>query len=53
MSTNLNPQLPSPRSLSSEGWAAIAGALGSALLLAKKLLTPRAASTLTRKLRCV
>jgi hypothetical protein len=43
MSTNLNPQLPSPRSLTSEGWAAIAGALGSALLLAKKLLTPRAA----------
>jgi hypothetical protein len=43
MNTNLNPQLPSPRSLSSEGWAAIAGAIGSALLLAKKLLTPRAA----------
>jgi hypothetical protein len=42
MTTNLNPQLPSPRSLSSEGWAAIAGAVGSAILLAKRLLTPKA-----------
>ena len=29
--------------MSSEGWAAVAGAIGSALLLAKKLLTPKAA----------
>ncbi len=43
MSTNLNPQLSSPRSLSSEGWAAIAGAVGSALLLAKRLLSPKPA----------
>ena len=30
------------RSLSGEGWAAIAGAVGSAFLLAKKLLGPKA-----------
>ncbi len=29
--------------MSGEGWAAVAGAIGSALLLAKKLLTPKAA----------
>jgi hypothetical protein len=29
--------------MSSEGWAAIAGAIGSAFLLAKKLLGPKAA----------
>jgi hypothetical protein len=40
---NTNPQIASPRSLTSEGWAAIAGALGSAFLLAKKLLGPKAA----------
>ncbi len=43
MNTTLTPQNPSPRSLSSEGSAAVAGAIGSALLLAKKLITPKAA----------
>ena len=38
MNTNIHTQIPSPRSLTSEGWAAIGGAIGSALLLAKKLL---------------
>jgi hypothetical protein len=42
MSTNLNPPIASPRSLTGEGWAAIAGAVGSAFLLAKKLLGPKA-----------
>jgi hypothetical protein len=40
---NTNPQIASPRGLSGEGWAAIAGAVGSAFLLAKKLLGPRPA----------
>jgi len=43
MSTNLQSPISTSRSISGEGWAAIAGAIGSALLLAKKLLTPRAA----------
>ena len=42
MNTNLNSQFPSPRSLSSEGWATLAGVIGSALVLAKKFLTPKA-----------
>jgi hypothetical protein len=33
----------SPRTVSGEGWAAIAGAVGSALLLAKKLVRSRSA----------
>jgi hypothetical protein len=41
MSANLNSPISSPRSISSEGWAAIVGAVGSALLLAKKLVSPR------------
>ena len=41
MSTNLNTQLSTPRGITGEGWAAIAGALGSAFLLAKKLLGPK------------
>ena len=41
MSTHLNTSIPNPRSISSEGWAAIAGAIGSAVLLAKKLLGPK------------
>jgi len=40
---NTNPQIASPRGISGEGWAAIAGAVGSAFLLAKKLLGPRPA----------
>jgi len=43
MSTNLNSPIASPRTVSGESWAAIAGAVGSALLLAKKLLSPKAA----------
>jgi hypothetical protein len=38
---NTNPQIASPRTMSGESWAAIAGAVGSAFLLAKKLLGPR------------
>ena len=41
MNTNLNSQIPAARSLSGEGWAAITGIIGSALLLAKKLLSPK------------
>ncbi|HVM47130.1 MAG TPA: hypothetical protein VMU04_03840 [Candidatus Acidoferrum sp.] len=40
---NPNSQLSAPRSIPTEGWAAIAGAVGSAFLLAKKLLGPRPA----------
>jgi hypothetical protein len=43
MNTNLNSQISAPRSISGESWAAIAGAVGSAFLLAKKLLGPKAA----------
>jgi hypothetical protein len=44
MNTNFSSPIPSPRAISGEGWAAIAGAIGSAFLLAKKLLSPRPAS---------
>ncbi len=43
MNPNLNTQIPSARAISGEGWAAIIGAIGSAFLLAKKLLSPKAA----------
>jgi len=43
MNTNLQSQIPSPRSLAGEGWAAVIGALGSAFLLAKKLLSHKPA----------
>ncbi len=43
MNSNLQSQISTPRSISGEGWAALAGAVGSALLLAKKLLGPKAA----------
>jgi hypothetical protein len=43
MSANLQSPIPTSRGISGEGWAAIAGAIGSALLLAKKLLTSKAA----------
>jgi hypothetical protein len=36
-------QIPFLRALSGEAWAAFAGVIGSALLLAKKLLSPRPA----------
>jgi hypothetical protein len=41
MNTNLNTQIPSPRAISGEGWAAIAGAIGSALILVKKFVSPK------------
>ena len=44
MNTNLSSPIPSPRAISGEGWAAIAGAVGSAFLLVKKLLSPKPAS---------
>ncbi len=43
MNTNLQSQIPAARTITGEGWAAIAGAVGSALLLAKKLLGPKPA----------
>jgi hypothetical protein len=43
MNTNLNSQIPSSRAVSGEGWATIAGVIGSALLVAKKILSPKAA----------
>jgi hypothetical protein len=43
MNSNLNSPIGSARSITSEGWAAIAGAIGSAFLLAKKLLSPKPA----------
>ena len=43
MNTNLNSQIPAARSLSSEGWATVAGVIGSALLVAMKFLTQKAA----------
>jgi len=43
MNTNLNTPIPAPRGITGEGWAAIAGAIGSAFLLAKKLLGPKPA----------
>ena len=41
MSTNLNTQLSGARGLTGEGWAAIAGALGSAFLLARRIIFPK------------
>jgi len=41
MNTNLQSPISSPRAITGEGWAAIAGAIGSAFLLAKKLLGPK------------
>ena len=42
MNTNLNTPLPAARGMTGEGWAAIGGAIGSAVLLAKKLLSSKA-----------
>ena len=44
MNTSLNSPIASARSISGESWAAIAGAIGSAILLAKKLLSPKPGS---------
>jgi hypothetical protein len=41
MNTNLNTPMPASRTIMGEGWAVIAGAAGSAFLLAKKLLSPK------------
>ena len=38
MNTNLQSPIPAPRAISSEPWAAIAGAASSAFLFGKKLL---------------
>jgi hypothetical protein len=43
MNTSLNTPIASPRSITGESWAAVAGAVGSAFLLVKKLLSPKAA----------
>ena len=43
MNTNLQSPIPSVRSISGEGWAAVIGAIGSAFLLAKKLLNHKPA----------
>ena len=43
MNTNLNSPIQPLALISGEGWAAIAGVIGSALLLAKKLLSPKPA----------
>jgi hypothetical protein len=41
MNTNLNSQIPSPRSVSSEGWPTAVGIMGSALLVAKRLFAAK------------
>ena len=43
MNTSLNSPIASGRNISGEGCAAIAGAIGSAFLLAKKLIGPKPA----------
>ena len=44
MNTNFQSQIPSPRTITGEGWAAIAGAVGSTFLLVKKLVSLKPAS---------
>ena len=44
MTPNLQSPVSSPRSISSEGWAAIAGAASAAFLFAKKLLACKSAN---------
>jgi len=41
MPPNLNPQIPSPRSVTAEGVAAAVGIMGSALLVAKRLFAAK------------
>jgi hypothetical protein len=43
MSTNLNSQIPSPRSLTGEGLAAAVGTMGSALLVTKRFFAAKPA----------
>jgi len=43
MNTSIHSPIGSPRSITGEGWAAVIGAVGSAFLLAKKLLSPKPA----------
>ena len=40
---NTNAPISTSRGITGEGWAAIAGAVGSAFLLAKRLLSPKPA----------
>jgi hypothetical protein len=42
MNTDLNSQIGSPRAISGEGWAAITGIIGSAILFGKKLVGHKA-----------
>jgi hypothetical protein len=44
MNTNIHTQIGSPRSITGEGWATFAGIVGSAFLLAKKVLSRKAGS---------
>lgn len=41
MNTNLNSSIPGTRGITGEGWAAVVGVVGSAVLLLKKLLTAK------------
>jgi hypothetical protein len=41
MNTNLNSGIASPPTFPGEAWAAITGIIASALLIAKKLVTPK------------
>ena len=43
MNTSLNTPIPAARGITGVGWAAIIGAIGSAFLLVKKLLSPKPA----------
>jgi hypothetical protein len=43
MNTNLHSGIASPPTIPGEGWAAITGIIASALLIAKKLVTPKPA----------
>ncbi len=43
MNTDIHTQIPSARSIPGEGWATAVGIIGSALLVARKFLTPKAA----------
>src|ERR1039457_6287625 len=44
MNTNFQSEIHSPRTTPGEGWRTMAGAIGSAFLLAKKLVSPKPAS---------
>jgi hypothetical protein len=44
MNPNLSSPIPSPRAISGEGWAAIVGAIGSAFLLVRRLVSVKSGS---------